>query len=119
MNHNHPLPHVHPLATAESTMSAIHRHQAATTHAASTIETTRKTVEVVGPIYAGMMGLSYWLRYGDNVGTSRSLATVYYACKFKLVACYRLYPRPMLPLPPLHARLLNFGRLIVPAARSR
>ena len=32
MNHSHPLPYVHPLATAESTMSAIHRHQATTTH---------------------------------------------------------------------------------------
>ena len=59
MNRSQPLPYVQPLVTAESTMSAIHRHQATTTHAASMIETSRKTVEVVGPIYAGMMGLSY------------------------------------------------------------
>ena len=59
MNRSQPLPYVQPLVTAESTMSAIHRHQATTTHAASTIEMTRKTVEVVGAINAGMMGLSH------------------------------------------------------------
>ena len=48
------LPHVHPLATAESTMSAIHRYQATTTHAASTIETTRRMIDAVGSAYMGM-----------------------------------------------------------------
>lgn len=28
MNHSYPLPYVHPLVTAELTMSVIHRHQA-------------------------------------------------------------------------------------------
>lgn len=40
-------------------MGAIHRHQATTTHAASTMETTRKTVEAVVSAYMGMIGLSY------------------------------------------------------------